>query len=133
MIFLLVMVLYPDVQTRSRAEIDSVVGRDRLPTFEDRASLPYVDAVLREVLRWKPIGPLGDLRRYIILSLLKTILKAYHVLPQAQIHTMVISSHKVCCFCSKQIYINLNIGIVYQERQLCSTYGQTSPPQLLQC
>ncbi|KAJ8583378.1 cytochrome P450 [Rhizopogon salebrosus TDB-379] len=59
MIFLLVMVLYPDVQTRSRAEIDSVVGRDRLPTFEDRASLPYVDAVLREVLRWKPIGPLG--------------------------------------------------------------------------
>jgi cytochrome P450 len=63
MIFLLVMVLYPDVQTRSRAEIDSVVGRDRLPTFEDRASLPYVDAVVREVLRWRPIGPLGDLPR----------------------------------------------------------------------
>ncbi|KAJ8584259.1 cytochrome P450 [Rhizopogon salebrosus TDB-379] len=59
MVFLLVMVLYPDVQTRTQAEIDSVVGRDRLPTFEDRASLPYVDAVVREVLRWRPIGPLG--------------------------------------------------------------------------
>jgi cytochrome P450 len=63
MVFLLVMVLYPDVQTRAQAEIDSVVGRDRLPTFEDRASLPYVDAVVREVLRWRPIGPLGDLPR----------------------------------------------------------------------
>jgi cytochrome P450 len=63
MVFLLVMVLYPDVQTRTQAEIDSVVGRDRLPTFEDRASLPYVDAVVREVLRWRPIGPLGDLPR----------------------------------------------------------------------
>ncbi|KAG1837795.1 cytochrome P450 [Suillus subalutaceus] len=59
MTFALAMVLYPDVQRRAQAEIDSVVGGDRLPTFEDRASLPYVESVLRETLRWHPILPIG--------------------------------------------------------------------------
>ncbi|KAG2140242.1 cytochrome P450 [Suillus bovinus] len=58
MAFALAMVSYPDVQKRAQAEIDLVVGRDRLPTFEDRASLPYVESVLRETLRWQPIIPL---------------------------------------------------------------------------
>ncbi|KAG2038735.1 cytochrome P450 [Suillus americanus] len=57
--FTLAMVLYPDVQRRAQAEIESVVGGDRLPTFEDRASLPYVESVLRETLRWHPVGPIG--------------------------------------------------------------------------
>jgi cytochrome P450 len=59
MTFALAMVLHPDVQRRAQAEIDSVVGEDRLPTFEDRASLPYVESVLRETLRWHPILPIG--------------------------------------------------------------------------
>jgi cytochrome P450 len=56
------MVLHPDVQKRAQAEIDSVIGRDQLPAFEDRASLPYVDALVRETLRWNPILPLGEFR-----------------------------------------------------------------------
>lgn len=60
MVFALAMVLFPDVQKRVQAEIDSVIGRDRLPTFEDRASLPYVEAILRETFRWQPILPLGN-------------------------------------------------------------------------
>ncbi|KAG2368707.1 cytochrome P450 [Suillus spraguei] len=59
MVFTLAMVLHPDVQKRAQAEIDSVIGRDRLPTFEDRASLPYVESILRETFRWYPILPLG--------------------------------------------------------------------------
>ncbi|KAG2353180.1 cytochrome P450 [Suillus spraguei] len=59
MVFVLAMVLYPDVQKRAQAEIDSVVGRDRLPTFEDRESLPYIEAILRETFRWEPVVPLG--------------------------------------------------------------------------
>ncbi|KAG2368699.1 cytochrome P450 [Suillus spraguei] len=59
MAFALAMVSYPDVQRRAQAEIDSVIGRDRLPIFEDRASLPYVESILRETLRWQPVGPLG--------------------------------------------------------------------------
>ncbi|KAI9572270.1 cytochrome P450 [Boletus coccyginus] len=59
MCFVLSMVLYPDAQRRAMAEIDEVVAMDRLPDFEDRSSLPYVEAVLREVWRWRPITPLG--------------------------------------------------------------------------
>lgn len=57
--FLLAMLLYPEVQQRAQKEIDSVVGVDRLPDFKDRQYLPYVDALLKEVLRWHSPTPLG--------------------------------------------------------------------------
>ncbi|CCM04678.1 uncharacterized protein FIBRA_06864 [Fibroporia radiculosa] len=57
--FFLVMILYPDVQRKAQAEIDSVVGPGRLPKFSDRPCLPYLGAVLKEVHRWNPIGPLA--------------------------------------------------------------------------
>ena len=56
------MTLYPQVQKLAQAEIDSVIGSDRLPTSEDRARLPYVNAVIKEVLRWNPVAPLGKIR-----------------------------------------------------------------------
>ena len=56
------MLLYPEVQAKAQAEIDSVIGNGRLPNFDDRASLPYVDAILRELVRWNPVVPLGKLR-----------------------------------------------------------------------
>ena len=55
------MFLSPDIQKRAQAELDSVIGRERLPTFEDRPMLPFVDAVCKEVLRWRPITPVGEL------------------------------------------------------------------------
>ncbi|KAG6329177.1 hypothetical protein ID866_9912 [Astraeus odoratus] len=55
------MVLNPEVQRRAQAELDSVVGPMRLPNFGDRPSLPYVEAVYRETLRWHPAAPLGKL------------------------------------------------------------------------
>ncbi|KAG2060438.1 cytochrome P450 [Suillus hirtellus] len=58
-IFLLAMVLYPDVQARARAEINRAVEHDKMPCLHDRASMPYLDAILREVLRWYPVVPLG--------------------------------------------------------------------------
>ncbi|KAH7913465.1 cytochrome P450 [Hygrophoropsis aurantiaca] len=39
-------------------------GKDRLPNFEDRASLPYIDAVFREVLRWYPVFPLVQVQLF---------------------------------------------------------------------
>ena len=57
---MLAMVLYPDVMKRAQAEIDSVVGRDRMPTYADEPHLPYVRAMVKEVLRWRPVGPLGE-------------------------------------------------------------------------
>jgi len=53
------MVLYPDVMKKAQAELDAVVGRDRVPTFEDHEDLPYIRAMVKEVLRWRPILPLG--------------------------------------------------------------------------
>ncbi|KIJ65802.1 hypothetical protein HYDPIDRAFT_109823 [Hydnomerulius pinastri MD-312] len=57
--FFIAMVLYPAVQKRAQTEIDNIVGRDRLPTFGDRSSLPYVDALVLEILRWNVVAPLG--------------------------------------------------------------------------
>lgn len=53
------MALHPLVQQKAQEEIDRVIGTDRLPGQEDRTSLPYIEAVYREVLRWRPVTPLG--------------------------------------------------------------------------
>jgi hypothetical protein len=60
--FFLAMVLHPEIQKELQAEIDTIclTGQTRrLPTFEDRSDLPLVDACLKEILRWKPVLPLG--------------------------------------------------------------------------
>ncbi|KAF9225697.1 cytochrome P450 [Gyrodon lividus] len=61
MVFTLAMVLNPHISRRAQEEIDDAVGRDRLPEFDDRASLPYVEAIMRETMRWQPLVPLGEL------------------------------------------------------------------------
>ncbi len=53
------MVLNPDVQRKAHEELDTAVGRDRLPNFLDRANLPYVMALVLEAMRWRPVEPLG--------------------------------------------------------------------------
>ena len=58
--FALAMTLYPEVQRRAQAELDAVVGPHRLPNFSDQPSLPYVDAIVKETLRWNPVVPLGE-------------------------------------------------------------------------
>ncbi|KAG2153775.1 cytochrome P450 [Suillus bovinus] len=55
----LAMTLFPDVQKKAQAEIDAVVGTDRLPSFADRDSLPYIEALIKESLRWNAVAPTG--------------------------------------------------------------------------
>lgn len=57
------MDLHKDVQEKAQRELDSVVGPDRLPTFADRESLPYIKAPVKEVLRWHVIAPIGVAHR----------------------------------------------------------------------
>lgn len=45
------MLLYPDVQKKGQAELDAYLGV-RLPAFEDIPHLPYVRAIMLEVLRY---------------------------------------------------------------------------------
>lgn len=56
---MLAMTLYPEAMRRAQDEIDTVVGRERMPNFKDRSKLPYVEAIIKEVHRWRPPTPLG--------------------------------------------------------------------------
>jgi cytochrome P450 len=57
LIFFLAMTMHQDIQQRAQAEIDAVVGSNRLPTFEDLHDLPYVHAIMKETLRWQAVAP----------------------------------------------------------------------------
>ncbi|KAI0373686.1 cytochrome P450 [Pilatotrama ljubarskyi] len=57
--FFLAMSLYPDVQQRAQEELDAVVGPDRLPDHGDKDALPYVNAIIKESLRWQNVLPLA--------------------------------------------------------------------------
>ncbi|KAM4058927.1 cytochrome p450 [Hirsutella rhossiliensis] len=57
--FLLAMACFPEVQRKAQKEIDDVVGTDRLPCFEDRSKMPYIEGVIKEALRWLPVAPIG--------------------------------------------------------------------------
>ncbi|KAF4341844.1 oxidoreductase [Fusarium beomiforme] len=58
-LFFLAMLLYPDVQRKAQEEIDRVIGNKRLPNCSDRSRLSYVDATVKEILRWHPVAPMG--------------------------------------------------------------------------
>ena len=55
----LAMLVHPEVQKRAQKELDVVIGHARVPTFADKPRLPYVVAIVKEVLRWRPVTPIG--------------------------------------------------------------------------
>lgn len=55
----LALVTHPSVLKAAQAELDSVIGTDRLPTFADEPNLPYIRALAKETLRWRPVAVLG--------------------------------------------------------------------------
>ena len=61
MSFLVAVLLRPEVQVMAQEELDAVTRRERLPAFEDRPRLPFIDAICKEILRWRPVLPLGEL------------------------------------------------------------------------
>ena len=58
--YFLAMVLHPDVQRQAQEEIDRVVGNDRLPMVSDLDKLQYLNAVLKEVMRWHSVACLSS-------------------------------------------------------------------------
>lgn len=56
------MAVYPDWVKKARAMLDEVCGAnaERLPTLDDRSKLPYITAVVKEGLRWRPFNQLGQ-------------------------------------------------------------------------
>jgi hypothetical protein len=55
-----VMTMNPHVLKKAQAELDAVIGTDRLPQMSDLGALPYINAVIKEILRWSPPVPLGE-------------------------------------------------------------------------
>lgn len=51
---ILAIAKYPAVQKRAQAEIDAVCGTERAPLFSDFNNLPYVNAIVKEGMRWRP-------------------------------------------------------------------------------
>lgn len=56
---ILAMVWYPEVQAKAQEELDRVVGEGNLPDFGEEDSLPYCQALIMELLRWKPVVPVS--------------------------------------------------------------------------
>ena len=57
--FFAAMAANPEAQKRAQEELDSVIGPDRLPTLDDKPSLPYITALVKECLRWRSVAPLS--------------------------------------------------------------------------
>jgi len=57
--FFLAMILNPAFQSRAQAELDKVIGRRRLVDSSDEENLPCIKAIVKEVLRWRPVAPLA--------------------------------------------------------------------------
>ncbi|KAI0041516.1 cytochrome P450 [Auriscalpium vulgare] len=55
----LAMIAFPETQKRAQQDLDRVVGRGRVPTFADLPHLPYIQAMVKETLRWRPVAPVG--------------------------------------------------------------------------
>lgn len=60
------MALNQSVLRRAQGEVDKVIGSDRLPSFGDRGDLPYINALVKELLRWESVTPVGQYRYRLI-------------------------------------------------------------------
>ncbi|CAI4218720.1 unnamed protein product [Parascedosporium putredinis] len=56
---ILALAMNPQIQVRARAELDAVCGTERAPLFSDFDKLPYINAIVKEGLRWRPTSDLG--------------------------------------------------------------------------
>lgn len=58
-VFFMAMALYPHVQKKAQEELDAFMGTERLPELSDRPSLPYMNALVKELFRWHSGTPIG--------------------------------------------------------------------------
>lgn len=57
--FIHAMIKYPEVQKKAQQDIDAVVGEDRSPLWSDFSTLPYINMIVKETMRWRPVTPLA--------------------------------------------------------------------------
>jgi cytochrome P450 len=57
--FIVAMANYPRVQEKAQGLIDEKIGSDRSPNWKDFDALPYINAIVKEGLRWRPVTSVG--------------------------------------------------------------------------
>ena len=95
----------------AQKELDAVTMRERLPTFEGRPKLPFIDAICKEVKRWRPAVPLGEFP----LSACSTVqkyddLQVYPMQPHVTM-SMRVTLFPMVCILSVQIYFTIDQSI----------------------
>src|SRR5579859_486449 len=50
----------PEAIRLGQEELDRVIGSDRPPNYDDEESLPYIRAIIKEILRWRPVNKFGQ-------------------------------------------------------------------------
>jgi cytochrome P450 len=61
--FFVAMIHNPKAMRKAQEELDRVVGKGELPDFSHKDDLPYIDALIKEVIRWSPPLPLSVPKR----------------------------------------------------------------------
>lgn len=69
------MAIYPEVQKKAQKSLDDLLGGNRLPEFSDMSQLPYLSALVNEVLRWHPVTPFAVYH----LSTQDDVYEGYHI------------------------------------------------------
>jgi cytochrome P450 len=57
--FILACCAFPEPMKQAQAEIDRVIGPNRSPHWDDSPNLPYVNAFVKEVFRWRSVAIIG--------------------------------------------------------------------------
>lgn len=57
--FVMIAVTFPEQVAKAQEELDSIVGRGRLPLYDDKPNLPFVCAFIEETTRWRPLAMAG--------------------------------------------------------------------------
>ncbi|KAI0061733.1 cytochrome P450 [Artomyces pyxidatus] len=83
--FLLAMALNPDVQQKAQAELDEVLGSAALPDFSDRPRLPYIEAICKEVIRWRTIVPLASYTTGVPHATMESDVYGGHLIPKGSV------------------------------------------------
>ncbi|CAB1339270.1 unnamed protein product [Coregonus sp. 'balchen'] len=123
---MLYMALYPNIQEKVHKEINSVMGSGKSPTLEDKQRMPYVEAVLHEVLRFCNIVPLGIFRA----TTQDTLVSGYTIPKGTMVITNLYSVHfdeKYWCdpgTFSPQRFLDSNGNFVRREAFLPFSLGR---------
>ncbi|XP_051885538.1 vitamin D 25-hydroxylase isoform X2 [Pristis pectinata] len=86
---ILYMALYPNIQEKVHQEIDTIVGKNQIPSLENKSQMPYTEAVLHEVLRYCNIAPLGIFRA----TTKNTVVRGYSIPKGTTVITNLYSVH----------------------------------------